>query len=301
VARLSAVEACAALREGGLTVRPDEITLEAREDRWLARLPGDRMAWFPANARGRARLAADRRLLRLLAERCRFRVPRILDESAIGFDLRAVVPGLCDPFALDARIADDHALARRLGHALGLVLAEQHSRIPRSDVAGWLPDRVPWPEPIDWIRERLPDVTDDASLLARIDRVLEIQAAIAVPSDDRTLVHGDLGVHNIAVDPATGDLQGVFDYDGAAWDDRHHDFRYFVFDHDREDLLEAAIAAYEPGTGRRIDRRRVRLYNAISAICYLAHRRGVAADVRHCGRTLAEDLAWVRKAVDAVL
>jgi hypothetical protein len=246
-------------------------------------------------------LAADRRLLRLLAERCRFRVPRILYEAESGFDLRAAVPGLCDPFTLYARIANDLALARRLGHALGLVLAEQHSRIARSDVAGWLPDRVPWPEPVDWTRERLPEVIDDAPLLAGIGRVLDIQEALDVPDGDRVLVHGDLGVHNIAVDPATADLQGVFDYDGAAWDDRHLDFRYFIFDHEHEDLLEAAIVAYEPAAGRSIDRRRVRLYNAASAICYLAFRRGVAADVRHCGRTLAEDLAWVRKAVDVVL
>jgi hypothetical protein len=301
VARLSPAEACTALREAGLSLRPEEITLEAREDRWLARLPGDRMAWFPTNLRGEVRLAADRRLLRLLADRCRFRVPRLLHESPMGFDIRAAVPGLCDPLALYGRIATDPALAGRLGQVLGLILAEQHGRIVRSDVAGWLRDRVPWPKPAGWIRRRLPQVTDDAPLLARVERVLELQEGLVVPAGDRALVHGDLGVHNIAVDPVTGDLQGVFDYDGAAWDDRHHDFRYLVFDHDREDLLEAAIAAYEPAIGRSIDRRRVRLYNAASAICYLAFRRGVAADVRHCGRTLAEDLAWVRKAVDAAL
>lgn len=301
MAGVSPEEACAALREAGLDLRPDEIALEAREDRWLARLPGDRMAWFPANGEGERRLAADRRLLRLLAERCRFRVPRILYESGTGFDLRAAVPGLCDPVALYARIAADRALARRLGHALGLVLAEQHGQIARPDVAGWLPERVPWPEPTGWIRERLPEVTDDAALLARIDRVLDARDALDVPEKDRALVHGDLGVHNIAVDPIMGDLRGVFDYDGASWDDRHHDFRYLVFDHADEGLLEAAIAAYESAAGHEIDRRRVRLYNAASAICYLAYRRGVAAHVRHCGRTLAEDLAWVRKAVDAVL
>ncbi|KGM30937.1 hypothetical protein P409_30140 [Inquilinus limosus MP06] len=297
---MSPEEVCTALREAGLNLRPDEIALEAREDRWLARLPGDRMAWFAANERGARRLVADRRLLRLLAERCRFSAPRVLYESGAGFDLRAAVPGSCDPAALYARIATDQALARRLGHALGLVLAEQHGRIARPDVAGWLPEHVPWPEPAGWIRERLPEVTDDAALLARIDRVLDARETLDVPENDRALVHGDLGVHNIAVDPVTGDLRGVFDYDGAAWDDRHQDFRYLVFDHADEGLLEAAIAAYEPAAGHEIDRERVRLYNAASAICYLAYRRGVAADVRHCGRTLAEDLAWVRKAVDAV-
>jgi hypothetical protein len=301
VAGLTPSRACAALREAGLDLRPQQIELEEREERWLIRLPDDRMAWFPADEGGKARLATDRRLLRLVVERCRFRVPRLLYESPAGFDVRAAVPGLCDPVGLYTRIAADRGLARRLGQSLGAILAEQHSRIAAADVAGWLPDRVPWPEPVGWIRERLPDVVDDTPLLARIGQVLELHESLAIPAADRALVHGDLGVHNIAVDPATGELQGVFDYDGAAWDDRHLDFRYLVFDHDGEDLLEAAIAAYEPAAGCRIDRRRVRLYNAISAICYLAYRRGVAADLRHCGRTLAEDLAWVRKAIDAVL
>ena len=301
MAGLTPAWACTALRDAGLDLRPDEIGLEERDDRWLVRLPGDRMAWFPANETGRARLVTDRRLLRLLAQRCRFRVPRLLYESPVGFDLRAAVPGVCDPVALYTRIASDRAVARRLGQALGAILAEQHGRIAEADVAGWLPDRVPWPESGGWIRERLPDVVADAPLLARIGRVLDMHEALAVPAADRALVHGDLGVHNIAVDPVSGDLRGVFDYDGAAWDDRHLDFRYLVFDYDGEDLLDAAIAAYEAATGRGIDRRRVRLYNAVSAICYLAYRRGIAADVRHCGRTLAEDLAWVRKAVGALL
>jgi hypothetical protein len=294
-------QVCKALREAGLVLRPDEIVLEEREDRWLAMLPDQRMAWFPANAAGEGRLAADRRLLQLLAERCRFRVPRLLYESTAGFDIRAMVPGLSDPVGLYHRISADRGLARRLGHSLGLILAEQHGRVARADVAGWLPDHVVWPEPAAWMRARLPEVTDDAGLLARIERVLSAHQALDVAPEDNALVHGDLGLHNIAVDRETGDLQGVFDYDGAAWDDRHHDFRYLVFDHDGEDLLDAALAAYEPTSGHRIDRHRVRLYNALSAICYLAFRRDVPADARHCGRTLAEDLAWVRKAVAAVL
>jgi hypothetical protein len=44
----------------------------------------------------------------------------------------------------------------------------------------------------------------------------------------------------------------------------------------------------------RIDRGRVRLCNAASAICFLAFRRGVPPEERSCGRTLAEDLRWTR-------
>ena len=46
-------------------------------------------------------------------------------------------------------------------------------------------------------------------------------------------------------------VHGVFDYEGAAWADRHHDFQYLVLDMDREEVLEAALAVYEPAVGRK--------------------------------------------------
>ena len=39
---------------------------------------------------------------------------------------------------------------------------------------------------------------------------------------------------------------------------------------------------------------------AACAASFLASRRGVPADERWCGRTLAEDLSWVRNALDHV-
>jgi hypothetical protein len=99
-AAVTAESACAALREAGLALSPTQVHVEAREDRWLVRLPGDQLAWFPANAKGRALLEIERRILRLLAVRCSFGVPRILFESPHGWDLRAAVPGVCDPWAL---------------------------------------------------------------------------------------------------------------------------------------------------------------------------------------------------------
>lgn len=111
------------------------------------------------------------------------------------------------------------------------------------------------------------------------------------------LVHTDVGFHNLAIDGESRTVQGVFDYDGAAWADRHHDFRYLVFDVDRHDMLDAACAVYEPVVGRPIRRDRVLLYNAASAVTFLAYRAGHAPEERWCGRTLAEDLRWSRDAI----
>jgi Ser/Thr protein kinase RdoA (MazF antagonist) len=129
------------------------------------------------------------------------------------------------------RIQADRALARRIGRALGGILAEQHACAGPEDVAGWLPHRLPWPEPRETLWATLPRVVTDRGLLRAIGRVLRRyeDATDATPPGDRVLLHGDLGLHNIAVVPGTDELAGVFDYDGAAYAGRHQDFRYPVF------------------------------------------------------------------------
>jgi hypothetical protein len=64
--------------------------------------------------------------------------------------------------------------------------------------------------------------------------------------EDRALIHGDVGLHNLALDPATDAVNGIFDYDSAAWADRHHDFRYLLFDAEREDMLDSALRFMNP-------------------------------------------------------
>lgn len=299
---MNAAEASALLDAAGVRVAPRDVRIEAREERWAVSLPGQRMAWFPSNAEGRRRLATERRLLRLLADRCSFRVPRVLLEAEAGWDVRALVPGVCDPWGLYRRTRTDRELARRLGRTIGDILAEQHTLVQHADVEGWLPEVVPWPKPLGWMRARLSAVVDDPRLLADIERALRRYQDQKVEARDHVLVHGDLGFHNVSIDPGTDRLLGVFDYNGAAWADRHHDLRYLVFGiaADGEDELDGALEVYEPATGMRIDRERVRLYNAACAICFLAFRRGLPPEARSCGRTLAEDLGWVRAALSGI-
>jgi aminoglycoside phosphotransferase (APT) family kinase protein len=147
------------------------------------------------------------------------------------------------------------------------------------------------------IRERLPGVVDDVELMVIMGRAIDRYEAVVVDAGDRVLLHGDVGLHNLALEPETDTVNGIFDYDGAAWADRHHDFRYLLFDARREDMLDAALGVYEPATGRTVDRGRIRLYNAACAITFLAFRSGTPPEQRSCGRTFAEDLCWVRTAL----
>ena len=181
---------------------------------------------------------------------------------------------------------------------MGLVLAEQHSRIAASDVAGWLPTAPPWPPPLDDVEARVQRVVDDPGLLGRIGRLLDAGRALDARDKDIALVHGDFGLHNIAVDPNTGAVLGVFDYGDAAWADRHLDFRYLAFAAVPDALLDAAVFTYRDATGIELDRHRILVGNALAAVAHLADRAGHGADEVVAGRTLAGDLRWTAWALD---
>jgi hypothetical protein len=82
--------ACEALARAGLRLLPHQVRVEAREQRWVAHLPGQRLAWFAASEGGRRRLATERRVLRLLEAHCSFGAPRVLFEDPAGGGTRPV-------------------------------------------------------------------------------------------------------------------------------------------------------------------------------------------------------------------
>jgi aminoglycoside phosphotransferase (APT) family kinase protein len=284
------------LRLAGIAFDEVRLKVESRKGRILVHLDHDRIAWFPEQAEGRAAIENERRILRLVEKYCRFRAPRILYEDAEGWDLRAMVPGVA---AVDflKQVRTDPRRAERTGAALGRMLAEQHSRIPASELA-CLPRIPSWPQ-CEAI-SNLPKVIEDARLLVRISRALEHREKIAVSVADAVLVHGDLGPWNLAVSPDGGEVQGVFDYGDAVFGDRHQDFKYMQFHRpDEQVMLEAAIQSYEEATIITLDRGRIRFFNAIEAIGFLGFRFGHAPDERWCGRTLEEDVEWTTTALEA--
>ncbi|MGD2133726.1 MAG: phosphotransferase, partial [Maricaulaceae bacterium] len=223
--------------------------------------------------------------------------PRTIYEDPEGWIVRDLVPGEVWPDGLRQRLLADPDRARRMGADIGAILAEQHTRIRRKDIEGWLPSAPDWPRAIDL--PHLPNIVGDAALLARIDAALARYDTMAAETDDVVLAHADLGFHNIAVEPGTDRLMGVFDYDGAIAGDRYHDFKYLFLGDDDSTLLDAAATAYEPLAGVTIDLSRVRLFHAVAAIAFLAHRNGHAPEELWCGRTLDQDLAWTGQALGA--
>jgi hypothetical protein len=286
----------------GANVDASALRVEKRDERWLVRLPGSRAAWSAASPTGRELLLRERRVLRLLEGRCSFGAPRVLREDPSGgVDVRALVPGMEEPWRLLGATSRDTSLAKRIGASVGGMLSEQHTRIRAEDAAGWLPRRPDWPGRRDWVRDRLRRVVVDASLRADAEEIIARYESLPVSESDRVLVHGDVGLHNLAIHEASHAVHGLYDYEGSAWADRHLDFRYLMYDLDRFDLLEAAIDAYEPATGRHLHRGRILLYNAACAVGFLAYRAGTRPDKVSCGRTLAEDLRWSNHVVPRAL
>ena len=283
------------LRLAGIAVDETRLRVESRDGRVLVHLDDDRIAWFAEQPEDRVALENERRILRLIEKYCAFRAPRILYEDFEGWDVRAMVPGVAAADFL-TQVRTDPRGAERTGAALGHILAEQHLCIPASELE-WLA-RVPGPHSA--AIANLPKVIQDPRLLARIRRALEHLEEIAVSVSDAVLVHGDLGAYNLAVNPTTDEVQGVFDYGDAAFGDRHQDFKYLLFHRPKEQvMLDAAIKSYEGATRIILDRGRIRFFNAIGAIGFLGFRFGHAPGERWCGRTLEEDVEWTTTALEA--
>lgn len=290
-------EIAASLARAGISEPP--LRVLERDGRLAVILPGDRIAWFPLDKAWRGELGKQRRVLRLLERHCRFEAPRVLHEDGEGWDLRTMVPGVNDPWDVYERARKDRSLARRIGEQLGRIIADQHMNVPAAELEGWLPLLPDWPREQD--RPSIALVVEDKALLLRIDEALKQREAIVRAESVRVLTHTDLGFHNIAFDPGTFDVAGVFDYDGAAFTDRHFDFKLLSLHRADgvEPMLDGAVDIYEQLTGVAIDRGRVSLLNACEAIGFLGFRFGHAPDEDWCGRTLAEDLAWADSALRA--
>jgi aminoglycoside phosphotransferase (APT) family kinase protein len=290
------------LRTAGIDVPLAKLTVERRERRWLLSWADPaHLAWLPADADGAAQLDVENRMLVLVAKHCSFAVPRTLYfDPANGLAIRRRIPGAVDPDGLYQRMRSDPALGERIGHWLGRALAELHA-IPAQSVDDWLPTRPAWPEPLMWIRDNLPRVLGAQSpLLPRLNALLRHYEALIDRQHDPVPAHTDLGLHNLVVDPESGLPRGIIDFDAAAYVDRHLDFRYCVLDTHDSSLLERALKGYYEATGHTLEKKKIYLHNALSACSYLANRVNHDASEAWCGRTLAEDIAWVDAALKRV-
>src|SRR5262249_31314687 len=281
-----------------LALKPENVKLEFREWRWVARLPGERIAFIPETIEAAQRLARERAVLQALANRVSFAIPHpeFFDPDTL-IDVRRKVPGLTGRH-LHAEALAKLEFGGALAMAMGKMLAELHCALPRAEGVPLGLGSPEWPLPVEKMRRSLRGLVD-TELEATMYRVLDLYEATIVPEGDLVLIHGDFGSHNFAFDPESHRLCGLFDFDGVALADRHLDLKYLPSY--GEAIMAKTLAVYRQQTAVEISIERIRLYHAAAAMSFLAWRvdEPQAHDNRS-GRTFEQAVAWVREAVNAV-
>jgi len=210
------------------------------------------------------------------------------------------VPGI----ALDDDAVPDlpPAVLDRLGADLGRILV----RLRHLPADGW-PEPVPdwvelWTSMADRCRARvLPLLGRAAAAQAVDDLAAAVDAARVAPAG---LVHGDLGGVNVRLDPATGDVTGVIDWDAATPGDAAGDVaavRALAVPGRRPDPPPAMLAQFPPGDDEgagyeQVIRSMVRAEPSLREdlarfAAYLATwpLQGALYGVEHADRRLVED------------
>jgi aminoglycoside phosphotransferase (APT) family kinase protein len=274
---------------GGAPLRPG-----FRSWRWLALLPGERLAFFADDAEAVARLGRERALLDLLGQRVSsFAVPAVEHVSPDGrLQVRRMVEGAEWPGG-DGR---ERALAAspvgpRFALSLGRALAELHGSVtPAEALALGVPARGWLSRAATDLRGRLPGGLPAPALERVLDAVVDCYAALDAKDGGPVLTHGDMGLHNMAIDPETGRLLGLFDFEEAALDDRHANL-YGLHSYG-DAFVEQALDAYAAASGVRPSVQRAALHHLLGAFDALAGALS-AGDAE----MMARRLRWVHGAL----
>lgn len=282
----------------GLALKIDSIS--QRPNRCIAMLPNSQMAVLATSETGARLMRSERKILKALGGKASFQTPTIEKVSDDGtVDLRNMVPGNTNFNDILQRLNKDPTIAMQVTINISAILAELHNCLDHKQARELAPCHHNWPTSADWVRERLPYVVKETVMLKQIYLCLEEFEVIRVDDQDRVLCHGDPGLHNLAFDSEDLSINGIFDFEGATFNDPNWDLRYLIFGPTdfHYELVDIGIQSYQDHSDRLISKQRILLYNAISAITFLAYRKGIENDTSWCGRTYDEDLAWTQLAI----
>lgn len=239
---------------------------------------------FGRTPRASARLRQEISVIAYLKPRVTMSLPQMqLVEGPEPFTLHRAIPG----DRLDGETYRALDIGRRNAIALRLAgfLGELHVLpLPRLMSAGAMAVE-PLTGPASLLAEALPYVP--RKLQPYLRRSLKAMRNLRIEGDE--LVFGHFGTHgdNLAIDPQTGLLNGVFDFSRAGFGARHRDFAYLTLID--LDLAHRVIDRYEDLTGRRIQRDTVMLYGlALTLMQFLSAGNGVTPEAQ---RALADRLA----------
>jgi hypothetical protein len=215
------------------------ITPEWRWWRWVAHLPGERIAYVADDPAGWTRLLREERLLALLAGVPDVPVPPVVDRAdqswtmirrkiagISGFPVEHLIFGRGPNVPSEERYRSDFVIThrgRRLAGDLGRAIAGFQQTLSAAEARRWGFEETSYLNILDEV----------AATLARFPELPDLQAAVpplrawfeALPPDP-VLALCDLQMHNLAMSADEGRLLGLFDFDDVAVAHRLEDFKY---------------------------------------------------------------------------
>lgn len=274
-----------------------------REWRWMIECPGDRIAWIAEDDEGWARLQCEGQLIATLAATgCR--VPRVIGaDDGARLQVRSRLPGISG-YAIEdlvfgksarvpsaARYRDNSPLTeagRRLARDLGFEIAALH-RAPVEEARSLGLRRASYLTTLDQIERQL---ARSALLREFGTTVAGVRSWFATLPDDPVIALGDLQMHNMKVDAATGALAGIFDFDDATVAHRLEDFQYLPSF--GVAFTRVALQAYSTAGGPPVALDAVGRFHVLSALEHFTF-------VDDASSRWAEIIEWSHAAVDRFL
>jgi aminoglycoside phosphotransferase (APT) family kinase protein len=220
---------------------------------------------FPRNDEAKARLVCEAALLAIIHPRVSLPTPNMTlhDGPPLFSRHEKLRGGYLEP-ALYAAL--EEPARDRLARDLGLFYAQLHA-LPAADLraAGAQPIQ-PWLAPDDILRRARPLLTE--ALWDYATRT--IGAWRALPPDPYGVTFGFFDGHgwNMAFDPESQQLNGVYDCGDAGFGQLHQEFIYSTMA--APDLTARVIDHYERFTDRSLDRARVGLLYEVLRLSELA-------------------------------
>jgi hypothetical protein len=245
--------------------------------RWFVELPADKVAFVAEDDEAWARLEREAALLERLSSRMSFAVPAVIAADAgrlvqvrrkvlglSGGAVESLAFGDVDKTLWTDRYRPDFPISsagRRLAADLGRALAELHQAVPAEAARSMGFPETSYTSVLDAVSERLAEHADLDDLRGAIPR---LRRWFAVLPPDPVFAHRDVQPHNFAVDPESGVLLGIFDFEDAAIAHRWEDFKYLPSF--GPTFTEIAVDAYRRSGGAVPSMKQVGHFHILAAL-----------------------------------
>jgi hypothetical protein len=244
--------------------------------RWVVQL-GDDIAFVADDDEGWGRLEREGVLLSRLEGRGRLTVPRVIGRDperrvqvrrkvrgVQGFAVEELVFGRAGKLGGAERYGDRlviTARGERLATELGRAIQELQQAVPAAEARALGFPETSYVAVLDQVAEWLAGRSDLAEVSGAVPA---LRAWFAGVPDEPALAVRDLQMHNVAVDPSTGALLALFDFDDAGVAHRLEDFKYLPSFGRR--FTNLALAAYADAGGAALSLADVWRFHALSAL-----------------------------------